>query len=157
MQIFVKTMTVKTITLEVKTNDTTDDIKDMIWYQEGIPVNEQRLIYAGEQLEDGRTLDDHNIPKDSSVHLVSRLRGGWSYIAPELIALARKKNIVKMICRKCYRRLPPGATSCRRKKRGGCSDVRRKRVNTYYDRFDKYNWNGGQLAGMSKYPPYPYP
>jgi len=84
MQLFVKTLTGKTVSIEVEEGESIEDVKAKIAEKEGIPPEQQRLIFGGQQLQDAKTLDDYDVGDDATLHLVLRLRGGMQLFVKTL-------------------------------------------------------------------------
>ena len=123
---FIKTLTGKSIYIDSSANDISiTNIKELIEDKEGILSNEQRLIFNGKELEDGQSLSDYSISNDSTLEVVLSLIGG--VYDPSLAALAKTFNCERMVCRKCYARLPPRAKNCRKKKCGHTNQLRPKK------------------------------
>ncbi|XP_056695869.1 uncharacterized protein [Spinacia oleracea] len=147
MQIFVQTLKGTTLTLDVEPKNTINDLKSKIEEHEGIPKVEQRLVLGNMELvEDeneieseergGCSLSHYGIEKGSTIHLTSRLVGGGIYqysllVSPRLAVLAYQSRLNKKVCRKCYARLSPNATNCRKKKCGHSNQLRPKKVWRY--------------------------
>ncbi|RXK37631.1 ubiquitin-40S ribosomal protein S27a [Tremella mesenterica] len=107
MQIFVKTLPGTTLTLDLNSETTVDNVKSLITLRQGIPESEQRLVFGGKQLQDGRTLGEYDVQKESTLHLMMSLDGGAkkrkkkNYTTPKKIKHKRKK--VKMAILKYYK------------------------------------------------------
>lgn len=124
MQIFVRNLIGRSLVFDVTESDSVLNFKNAVQDSEGIPAHMQRLVLAGKDLN-GSTLGECGVIPGSSLELKLTVEGG--VIEPTLQALARKYNCDKQICRKCYARLPPKATNCRKKKCGHTSQLRPKK------------------------------
>ncbi|XP_064471154.1 ubiquitin-ribosomal protein eL40 fusion protein-like [Ornithodoros turicata] len=123
MQLFVKALDGRTVTLDVHAEDSISHVKYGIEERTGVPSTEQRLLFGTKQLDDQETAGA--LGNGATLHLSLRLLGG--VIEPSLRILAQKYNCDKMICRKCYARLHPKATNCRKRKCGHSNNLRPKK------------------------------
>lgn len=125
MQIFIKIFNGKTITIDTNNCKKVKDIKSIINLKYNVPIHEQKLIFSGKILENHKSLSTYNIKKESTLDQSLILCGG--VYDPSLAALAKVTNCEKMVCRKCYARLPPRAKNCRKKKCGHTNQLRIKK------------------------------
>ena len=114
MQLLVKTVSGRTLALEVQPSETVEDVKMKLQEKENVDADHQRLVFAGKELEDSQTIGSYAIAGEATLEMLFKMAGG--VIEPTLAALAKKYNCEKMICRKCYSRLPPRAHNCRKKR-----------------------------------------
>eukprot|EP01068_Selenidium_serpulae_P005657 Selendium_serpulae@DN4132_c0_g1_i2.p2 len=125
MQIFVRGLDEKTVLLNVEACEDIETTRLRLEEKEGIPADSFRLVYGAKQLQDGLTYGDYDIHENSTLFMASSLLGG--VIEPTMADLARKFNCEKMVCRKCYARLPKRAKNCRKKKCGHTNQIRPKK------------------------------
>jgi ribosomal protein L40E len=126
MQLLVRVPGGKHLAVDVTENSSVADLKSTIMEIEGITPESQRLIFSGNELNDDECV---SMEDGSLIDLELRLLGGVgpSDVADHLKELANKYRVYKMICRKCYARLPPNAHNCRKRKCGHCANIRPKK------------------------------
>ena len=125
LQLFVRTVSGRTLPLQVESGETVETVKQMLQERENVDVDHQRLVFAGKELDDSKTLESYNLKGDETLEMLFKIAGG--VIEPTLAALAKKYNCEKMVCRKCYARLPLRAHNCRKKKCGHSNHLRPKK------------------------------
>ena len=126
MQLLVRVPGGKHLAVDVAVSSSVAELKSKINEIEGVPQECQRLIYSGAELADEEFV---SMEEGSLIDLELRLLGGAgpSDVADHLRELANKYRVYKMICRKCYARLPPNAHNCRKRKCGHCANIRPKK------------------------------
>ena len=126
MQLLVRVPGGKHLALDLDASSSVLDLKTKINDLEGIPSENQRLLFSGAELDESAAL---NMEDGSLLDLEFALLGGIgpSDIADHLKELANKYKVYKMICRKCYARLPINAHNCRKRKCGHCANIRPKK------------------------------
>ena len=125
MHLLVKTVSGRTVSLDVAPTETVESVKKQLQERENVDSYNQRLVFAGKELEDNELLSSYPISEEATVEMLFKIAGG--VIEPTLAALAKTYNCDKMICRKCYARLPPRAHNCRKKKCGHSNHLRPKK------------------------------
>ncbi len=128
MQVYVRSLDSKLQCLDVDKTSNVESIKNKMLELDGVPVEEQRILFNCKELEDQTTLESLQINDRDNFDLNLKLLGGIGTDVPEhLRILAYKYKVDKMICRKCYARLPPNAYNCRKRKCGHSSNIRPKK------------------------------
>ena len=125
MHLLVKTVSGRTVSLEVSPSETVESVKKQLQERENVDHYNQRLVFAGKELEDNEAIGSYPISEEATIEMLFKISGG--VIEPTLAALAKTYNCDKMICRKCYARLPPRAHNCRKKKCGHSNHLRPKK------------------------------
>ena len=125
MHLLVKTVSGRTVSLDVAPTETVESVKKQLQERENVDFYNQRLVFAGKELEDKEMISAYPISEEATVEMLFKIAGG--VIEPTLAALAKTYNCEKMICRKCYARLPPRAHNCRKKKCGHSNHLRPKK------------------------------
>ncbi|MES1919717.1 hypothetical protein MHBO_001499 [Bonamia ostreae] len=125
MQLFFNNINGQSIALPVSPFEKLHSVKNRLSKIISVPVSQMLLSSRSSLFEENSTLLENNLADGNSLDISLRLRGGA--IEPNLIVLAEKYNVNKMVCRKCYARLPPRATNCRKKKCGHSNKLRPKK------------------------------